>query len=142
MGFVLNPYDLCVVNNVIDGKQCTVAWYVDHDLKVSHMKRSVVTDILNTIESKFGTLKITHGRQHTYLGMDITFKQNGTVEIRMKNFIKEAIEASLEDVSNGVSTPAQRTLFDIDEDSESLGQKKSELYHHIIAKLLYVSTRC
>jgi hypothetical protein len=141
MGFVLNPYDLCVANKIIDGKQCTIAWYVD-DLKVSHMKRSVVTNILNTIESKFGTLQITRGRRHTYLGMDIIFKQNGTVEIQMKDYIKEAIEASLEDVSKSVSTPAQRTLFEIDEDSEALGKKQSELYHHIVAKLLYVSTRC
>ena len=28
-GFVLNPYDICVANKVIDGKQCTIAWYVD-----------------------------------------------------------------------------------------------------------------
>ena len=25
MGFVLNPYDLCVANKIIDGKQCTIA---------------------------------------------------------------------------------------------------------------------
>jgi hypothetical protein len=32
-GFVLNPYDLCVANKVVDGKQMTVCWHVD-DLKV------------------------------------------------------------------------------------------------------------
>ena len=28
-GFDLNPYDKCVANKIIDGKQCTVAWHVD-----------------------------------------------------------------------------------------------------------------
>jgi hypothetical protein len=141
MGFVLNPYDLCVANKMIDGKQCTIAWYVD-DLKVSHMKKSVVVEILKAIEAKFGTLKITHGKHHTYLGMDITFKDNGTLQVRMKEYLKEAIVASGEDVSKRVSTPAQRNLFEIDETSKKLSTDKSDLYHHIVAKLLYVSKRC
>jgi hypothetical protein len=141
MGFVLNPYDPCVANATIEGKQCTVCWYVD-DLKVSHVKLKVVLDILNAIELRFGGLTITTGNQHTYLGMDITFKKKkGTLQIRMKDYIKEAIVASKEDVSRGVSTPATRALFDIDEDSERLQPKQSDLYHHIVAKLLYVSTR-
>jgi hypothetical protein len=60
----------------------------------------------------------------------------------MKDYIKEAIQASMEDVSRNVSTPAQRTLFEVDENSAPLSHEKSELYHHIVAKLLYVSKRC
>ena len=41
-GFVLNPYDSCVANKMIDGKQCTILWHVD-DLKISHMDPAVVT---------------------------------------------------------------------------------------------------
>jgi hypothetical protein len=41
-GFVLNPYDQCVANKVVDGKQMTVCWHVD-DLKVSHCDPSQVT---------------------------------------------------------------------------------------------------
>ena len=33
--FLINPYDLCVANSMINGKQMTVTWHVD-DLKVSH----------------------------------------------------------------------------------------------------------
>jgi len=35
MGYEINPYDRCIVNKVIDGKQCTIAWYVDAN-KASH----------------------------------------------------------------------------------------------------------
>ena len=35
-GFTLNPYDKCVANKNIEGKQCTIIWHVD-DLKY-HMQ--------------------------------------------------------------------------------------------------------
>ena len=35
--FELNPYDICVVNKMMNDKQCTLVSYVD-DNKVSHME--------------------------------------------------------------------------------------------------------
>jgi hypothetical protein len=46
MGFVLNPYDPCIANCMIQGEQCTIAWYVD-DNKISHKDPEVVTMIIN-----------------------------------------------------------------------------------------------
>ena len=34
-GFVINPYDPCVANDVVESHQMTVTWHVDY-LKVSH----------------------------------------------------------------------------------------------------------
>ncbi len=34
--FVINPYDPCVANTIINGKQMTITWHVD-DLKVLHV---------------------------------------------------------------------------------------------------------
>ena len=36
MSFELNPYDVCVANNIINDKKCTTVWYVD-DNKISHV---------------------------------------------------------------------------------------------------------
>ena len=33
-GFIINPYDPCVANNMVVGKQLTVCWHVD-DLNIS-----------------------------------------------------------------------------------------------------------
>ena len=45
-GFTVNPYDSYVANKIMpDGTQCTVCWYVD-DLKISHVLKSVVEDIV------------------------------------------------------------------------------------------------
>jgi hypothetical protein len=35
-GLEINPYDWCVANKMIDGKQCTIVWHVD-DPKISYV---------------------------------------------------------------------------------------------------------
>jgi hypothetical protein len=52
-GFVVNPYDRCMVNKIIIGKQCTVAWHVD-DLKISHVDNSVVNEVIAMLADTFG----------------------------------------------------------------------------------------
>jgi len=51
LGFKLNPYDPCVANLKVNGKQLTIAWYVD-DTKISHEDPRVVTWLLNQIDEK------------------------------------------------------------------------------------------
>ena len=38
---------------MINGKQCTIVWYVD-DNKISHVDKNVVTDILEKLKGHFG----------------------------------------------------------------------------------------
>ena len=45
LGFSINIYDRWLTKNMIYGKQCTIAWYVD-DNKISYVDPKVVTDIL------------------------------------------------------------------------------------------------
>jgi hypothetical protein len=42
VGFQVNPYNPCVANKTVKGKQLTVVWHVDN-LKVSHVPATVVT---------------------------------------------------------------------------------------------------
>jgi Reverse transcriptase (RNA-dependent DNA polymerase)/Zinc knuckle len=44
-GFEFNPYDNCVANKIINGKQCTILWHVD-DLKISHVEEAVMDEVL------------------------------------------------------------------------------------------------
>ena len=46
-----------------------------------------------------------------YLGMDIMFADDGTVEIRMEEYVREGIQEFGEDIITSVNTPAMRTLF-------------------------------
>lgn len=139
-GFVLNPYDPCVANCVISGKQCTIAWYVDDNL-ISHCDPAVVTEVIELIEARFGKMTVTRGKRHTFLGMDIVFNEDGTVSIDMQSYIKESFEAFGEDVSRGATSPASKTLFEVDKQSEPLSIRPKEVFHSIVQKLLYVSHR-
>ena len=56
-GFIINPYDKCVANKVINGEQCTIAFYVD-DNKISHEDPGVVTKVIQNLKEHFGDLKI------------------------------------------------------------------------------------
>ena len=48
-GFELNPYNPCVANKMVNGKQCTVVWHVD-DLKISHVESAVVDMVMTELE--------------------------------------------------------------------------------------------
>ena len=63
MGFILNPYNSCVANAVIDGKQCTIVWHVD-DKKTSHMDRNVVTSVIDQLEDHFEKMTVPGAGAH------------------------------------------------------------------------------
>ena len=66
MRFQLNIYYMCVVNNYINGKHCTIAWYVDNN-KVSHVEQDIIYDIISKVEEGFQVLTVTKGNVHTFL---------------------------------------------------------------------------
>ena len=142
MVFKLNPYNPCVANKQIEGKQCTILWYVD-DVKISHVNQQTVTDILKELEDVFETLTIKRGKEHTYVGMHFKIRDDKRVEISMQEYIKECVAAFKEPISAKANTPAKHTLFELDtgELSEQLKKEKSEVFHLIVSKLLYVSKR-
>jgi hypothetical protein len=140
LGFELNPYDPCVANAIIDGKQCTILWYVD-DNKISHVSSTVVDKIIDDIESRFGKMVVTRGKRHTFLGMVFEFRDDRTVQISMSDYLRDATETSGLNITKSVSTPAKKTLFDVDEASIKLTGDDLDKFHATVAKLLYVATR-
>ena len=139
MGFILNPYDLCVANAEIDGKQCTICWYVD-DNKISHIDPKVVDKVIEKIESKFGTMSKTRGSNHEFLGMDMRFRK-GKVTIGMKKHILKAIADFEDDIIRSAASPAKSKLFET-RDSKKLSEKKADNFHSVVASLLFISRRC
>ena len=140
MGFTLNPYDKCVANKEINGSQCTICWYVD-DNKLSHKDPKVVTKILDEMESKFGKLTTTRGKEHTFLGMKLKIKKNKTFEVDMVDQVKETIQSFGEEVEGEVKSPAAKYLLNIPEEDEELDDERKERFHSVVAKLLYIMKR-
>ena len=114
LGFVVNPYDWCVVNKTINGKQCTIGWHVD-DLKISHIDADVVEGIIQALDDRFGKeapLVVHRGRVQEYLGMVIDFTAAGKVSFSMPQYVEELLSEAPEEIMKGSSTtPAASHLF-------------------------------
>ena len=106
MGFTINPYDQCVANCLVEGSQCTVCWYVD-DTKISHRDPAVVQAVIDRLESKFRTMKVTRGDSHVFLGMHIDYDRlSRTASISMRVTI--SLSPSLNPASPLLHRPLHR----------------------------------
>ena len=140
MSFKLNNHDQCVANKTIEGTQCTIVWYVD-DNKISHVNSQVVDQIIIEIEKKFRKMTVKRGKEHVFVGMNISFIGGNKVKLTMRIYLEEAIQTFGEDVSAGAATPAKKNLFVVNEDLPMLEDRQAESFQHIVAKLLYVAKR-
>ena len=143
LGREINPYDSCIANKMIDGNQCTVAFYVD-DNKISHKDPKVVTRVIEQLSEHFGDLKIQRGNKFDLLGMDIELK-NKKVHISMVNHLKDAIETyetGLGMTSRKLpSTPGKANIFNNGKESDQMNKKESKILHTVTGKLLHACKR-
>ena len=87
----MNPYDACVANKDINGKQMTVTWHVD-DLKVSHEDPFEITKFAHFLSKIYGQKLVVHrGKYHDYLGMDLDYSHKGEVNISMIKYLKKVL---------------------------------------------------
>ena len=142
-GFTINPYDWCVANKQIEGRQCTLIWHVD-DMKISHGDSRVVDSIIRMLEEEFGKetpLTIRRGKIHDYLGMNLDFSLDNKVQISMEDYIKNMLAELPADMDRIATTPAAEHLFKINETPTYLDRKDAMFFHHNMAKLLFLRKR-
>jgi len=93
-GFKLNPYDGCVANKIIKGKQMTICFHVD-DCKISHVSTKVVNETIAWLRSEYesifedgsGEMKVSRGKKHTYLAMDLDYSHKGECRVTMYKYL-------------------------------------------------------
>ena len=144
LGYVINPYDPCVANKMINGKQMTICWHVD-DLIIGHVDSSVVTTFLTWLASRYDTadkkLIVTRGPRHDYLGMNINFSEPGSVKFDMIPYISKILTGFPDKITGVSSTPAADHLFDVRPPHEAsfLPEEQAPSFHHTTAQLLFLS---
>ena len=144
-GYIPNPYDPCVMNKMVNGKQCTVLWHVD-DLMVSHVEQAVLDDLVTKLNDRFGShlpVVAQHGDVHDYLGMTLDFSDTGKVKIIMDDFVQKLLsELPTDDYWQGIAPdPAATSLFNVRNTSPKLNQRDADLFHSTTAKLLFLGMR-
>ena len=128
IGFVLNPYDYCVANKIVDRHQLTVVWHVD-DLKISHQNENVVTRMITWIRKTYevlfddgtGAMTVHRGKIHEYLGMALDFTTAVQVQVSMFNYTKEMVDdfTKINPTTKTAPIPAASHLFKVNEETEA-----------------------
>ncbi len=87
-------------------------------------------------------LSMHTGRKHDYLGVDMEFNDDGTLEALMITYLKNVICEFLEMITGKLATPAAEHLFTIREDKDARPLNEEQLaFHHTVAQLLFMATR-
>jgi len=156
-GFEINPYDPCVANKMIEGKQMTICFHVD-DCKLSHRKSKVMDETIEWLRQEYesifedgsGAMTVHRGKVLKYLGMTLDYTVKGQVQITMTDYIDEILTAFAKAEGNGSGEQSKKTkssaapenLFKVDEDCEKkLSQSKAVEFHNLVAKTLYATKR-
>jgi hypothetical protein len=98
--FVITPYDPCIANNKIEGKQMTICFHVD-DCKLSHRKTKIMDSMIDYLRQEYesifedgsGAMTVIRGKIHKYLGMNLDYTVRGQVKITMFNYVDEILAA-------------------------------------------------
>jgi hypothetical protein len=144
-GYEPNCYDRCTFNKMIDGNQITIQFHVD-DLKISHMKQSVIDSVLNDLNKEFGTTRkplaaTTTGMIHDYLGITINYSEMGKVKFTMYDYLDDILDEMPDDMNGTAPTPASSNMFEVDKDPIALNEKESDFFHRTTARLLFAAKR-
>ena len=76
-GLEINPYNPCVVNNMVADNQMTIVCHVNY-LKISHMDDKKVTQNVKETKIVFcKDMQVLQGNKHNYLGMELDFSIAG-----------------------------------------------------------------
>ncbi len=142
-GFKVNIYDPCVANlESPGGKQLTVIWHVDKMMTMCK-ENFKLTKFSCYLAKIYGMKLVMHtGCEHNYLGMDMEFTSEGTLQVSMITYLKNAITGFPKMITGKVATPAADYLFTIRDKKEArpLEQERRTAFHHTIAQLLFMST--
>ena len=144
--FIINQYDLCVANKIINGKQMTLVWHVD-DMKISHEDPQEVTIQIEYLRKRYasdgiGEMKVSRGKVHDYLGMTLDFRTKGEVHINMTKYIEDMLQEFPEEINKSSPTPAGEHLWKVNQkDPKLLSEEKKQSFHTFTAKGLFVCKR-
>jgi hypothetical protein len=114
------------------------------DLKLSHEDPNAVTQVLETINNRYGKevpITVTLSQVCDYLGMVLDYTEEGRVKISMNQYVKEILHVLLTDMTGEALTPAAAHLFQVNPEVQKLELERKELFHQNVAKLLFLSKR-
>jgi hypothetical protein len=87
---------------------------------------------------------VQRGKVHEYLGMTLDYNSTGVCKITMPKYTQEIlseVERTMSNCKGSKSSAAPKMLFEVDEKSSKLCKRKSNLFHSLVAKILWATKR-
>jgi hypothetical protein len=148
IGFKVNPYDPCVANRIVNGKQHTITWHVD-DVKSSHLDPKINDEFQAWLggmygDPNIGQVKTVRGKRHEYLGMCLDYTKPGKVMIDMTEYVKNMTTDFFKEFPEEFKKakyPWDDKLFIVNQNSPRLKKNKADTFHTYTAKGLFVGKR-
>jgi hypothetical protein len=145
IGFEVNPYNICVANRKVNGKQQTVRWHVD-DFKSSHVDSRVNDNFAQWCEKTNGSddlghVKVVRGKTHDYLGMILDFTDNDAMKVNMVYYIKGMIEDFPYPIGPAKATPWTEKLLKVQKDAPKLEEERRKVFHTYVMKSMFLRKR-
>ena len=113
--------------------------YVD-DVHISCAKREEIEKFVSYMKGIYGNITESDFGSYTYLGIYVDTREKGMVKLSCRKYIKDLLAEHYEEKKK-YATPASADLFERDKDDVTLDKSRSEKYHSVVAKLLYISIR-
>ena len=80
---------------------------------MSQKSPPVVTGIIEWIRGFYGDHRISHGKKHEYLGMDIDYSTIGKITFSINKYTHNVIDKLPKDLSKIAKTPAGEYHFTV-----------------------------
>jgi hypothetical protein len=121
----------------------TVIWHVDN-LMGTCTEDFELTKFSCYLAKIYGPKLSMHtGKKHDYLGVDLEFNDDSTLNVLMVNYLKSVIAEFPEMITGKAATPAVNHLFTVRDKKEAraLKEERALVFHHTVAQLVFMSTR-
>jgi hypothetical protein len=99
-GYKINPYNGCVANKVVKGRQVTISFHID-DRKRSHKSSAVIDNTIawlrveykSIFEDGSGQMKVHRGKTQRYLGLSLDLSHKGQCQVTIHDYIDGILQA-------------------------------------------------
>ena len=138
IGYVSNDVDPCIMNKMVNGKQCTICLFVD-DILVTCEDEAGIVQLIDALKTEYGEITVHRDENDlSYIGMHLHSNGNKT-QVSQLAYVMELI--TKHQITGVAASPATGSLFEDDGTHELLSDKDKALFHTQVAQLLYLASR-
>ncbi len=132
-GYTVSETDRCVFRKEKNGRIFILLLYVDDILAV--VDEQEAKELKAMLVKRFGMVQFAVGNNLSYLGMQISIRNSGTI-VSMSFYVQQLLEG----LSVAVKLPpGTKTTFVVDESSPPLEEGDRKVFHSQTAKVLYLA---